>query len=78
MEGSNASDILSLPPSVDKKIVYAVQISGILLIILFCLINLTVPNLVSGDNEKLWIGLLGSSIGYLLPNPTLKNQLKFL
>lgn len=81
MEASNksvsAASISSEPPTADKKVVYAVQISAILIIIIFCLINLTIPTL-SGDNEKLWVGLLGSSIGYLLPNPSLKNRIKFV
>ena len=63
-------------PTLDRKIVYAVQIAAIFIIIIFCLVNLTLKEL-SGDNEKLWVGLLGSSIGYLLPNPSLKNKIHF-
>ena len=53
-----------------NKIVYIIQVVAILLIIIFCLVNLTWQFTVG--NEKLWIGLLGSCIGYLLPNPRIK------
>ena len=72
-----AASITSYPSqTLDRKIVYSVQIVAIFIIIIFCLVNLTLKEL-SGDNEKLWVGLLGSSIGYLLPNPSLKNKIHF-
>lgn len=60
---------------VDRRIVYAVQVCAVIIIILFCLFNLTIPSLHNEKLEKLWIGILGSSLGYLLPNPTLKNRI---
>ena len=72
-----SASIASYPSqTLDRKIVYSMQIVAIFIIILFCLVNLTLKEL-SGDNEKLWVGLLGSSIGYLLPNPSLKNKIHF-
>lgn len=56
-----------------NKTIFIIQILTILLIILFCLINLTWKLTVA--NEKVWVGLLGSCIGYLLPNPRLKRLL---
>lgn len=70
------TSITSQPPTLDRKIVYGVQVVTLLLIVVFCLVNLTVTTL-AGANEKLWIGLLGSCVGYLLPNPTLKNSIRF-
>lgn len=57
---------------IDKKIIFGVQVAAVLLLAVFCLINLTVPGLENEKFEKLWIGLLGSCVGYLLPNPSLK------
>lgn len=62
----------------DRRLVYVVQVSAIILIILFCLFNLTIPSLANEKLEKLWIGLLGSSVGYLLPNPSLKNRITLI
>ena len=70
----STTSIASQPPTLDRKIVYGVQVVTILIIVVFCLVNLTVKDL-AGGNEKLWVGLLGSCIGYLLPNPTLKNRI---
>lgn len=60
---------------IERRIVYGVQVVGILLIIITCLLNLSIPNLHNDKLEKLWVGLLFSSIGYLLPNPSLKKRL---
>jgi hypothetical protein len=55
---------------VDKKIVYGVQVCIATLLILFCLLNLTL--LENEKLEKLWIGLLGSCVGYLIPSPMIR------
>ncbi len=65
------------PSTLDSKIVFGAQVSIIFIVIVFSLVNLTL-NELSGDSEKLWVGLLGSCIGYILPNPSLKNRLKLL
>ena len=74
MEG-NSSVISEHNTHVDQKIVYFVQITAVSLVVIFCLLNLTIPSLQNDRLEKLWIGLLGSSIGYLLPSPNLKNRI---
>ena len=56
----------------DKHIGFIFHITLVLLIAVFCLLNLTVPALKDEKLEKYWVGLLGSCIGYLLPNPSLK------
>ena len=53
-----------------NKIVYIVQVIAILIIIIFSLINLSWK--LTPENEKLWVSLLASCLGYLLPNPRLK------
>jgi hypothetical protein len=68
---NNSVSIRSVP-AVDKRIAFSVQIAAVLIIVLFCLLNLTVPYLENQRLEKYWVGLLGSSIGYLVPNPKLK------
>lgn len=76
-KAQSVTSITSQPPTLDRKIVYGVQVVTILIIVVFCLVNLTVKDL-AGSNEKLWVGLLGSCVGYLLPNPTLKNSIRFI
>ena len=72
---SVASSLMLEPPTLDRKIVYGVQVATIFIIVIFCLVNLTLEVLPT-ENEKLWVGLLGTSIGYLLPNPNLKNRFR--
>lgn len=66
-------------PSARGKILFIVQVSAILLVVICSLINLSISyNLPHMDkkDDKLWIVLLSSTIGYLLPNPKLKSGLK--
>ena len=72
---SVASSLMLEPPTLDRKIVYGVQVATIFIIVIFCLVNLTLEVLPT-ENEKLWVSLLGTSIGYLLPNPNLKNRFR--
>jgi len=51
------------------EVVFFSQIVALYIVIITCLINLS---LTSGTQE-LWISLLSASIGYLLPNPSIKN-----
>ncbi len=45
------------------------------IIILYLIIITAVVNLSFGSgNDKLWIALLSSSIGYALPNPSIKKK----
>lgn len=48
-----------------SEIVFFVQVILVYIVVITSIVNLT---LGSQDN-KLWISLLSSSIGYLLPNP---------
>lgn len=61
--------------SLNCRIIYTVQVAVIFILILFSLLNLTIPRLANENLEKLWIGLLGTCVGYLLPNPKLKTPL---
>jgi len=51
-------------------VVFFCQVAIIFTIVVTSIINLS---LQTGD-DKLWIALLSSSIGYILPNPTLKHN----
>lgn len=69
--------VLSEPPTKDQRIVYGVQVTLLYILIITCILNLSIPSLrLEGKFEHLWIGLLSSCIGYLLPNPNLKNRIK--
>lgn len=63
---------------VHKKLLFIVQVSAILLVISCSLINLSISHYSYSDkkDDKLWIVLLSSTLGYLLPNPKLKTGLK--
>jgi len=52
------------------EVVYISQVIALYLLIFTCLINLSIRN----DKSELWCSLLSSSIGYLLPNPSLKRE----
>lgn len=52
------------------EVVFLSQIIALYLLIISCLINLSIQN---GNNE-LWCSLLSASIGYLLPNPSIKRD----
>lgn len=67
--------ILSEPPTRDQRLVYALQVILLYILILVCVLNLSIPYIRFEKLEYLWIGLLSSSIGYLLPNPSLKNRI---
>lgn len=70
MISSDNSTVSSSSARYRNKIVYIVQVLAILVIIVFALINLSLN--LTPVNEKLWVSLLASCIGYLLPNPRLK------
>ncbi len=53
-------------------VIFIVQI-----IIVYIVVITSIVNLALGTNDaKLWMALLSSNIGYLLPNPTLKEKKK--
>ena len=49
-------------------ILFSVQVSIIFVVTLFSLLNLT----MQWGNQNLWIVLLTSCLGYIMPNPKLK------
>ena len=51
-----------------SEAVFFSQTILIYLVVLTCIINLSCSN----DNTSIWIALLSSSLGYILPNPSLK------
>lgn len=53
-----------------QEVVYFSQILALYLVIFVCLINLSIGN----DRNDIWISLLSASVGYLLPNPSLKQR----
>ena len=53
-----------------EEIVFLCQV-----LVLFTVILISIYNLTTGhDNSNLWTALLSSSLGYLLPNPTLRRN----
>ena len=53
-----------------EEIVFLCQV-----LILFTVIPVSIYNLTTGhENYNLWTALLSSSLGYLLPNPTLRRN----
>ena len=57
----------SMPKS---EIVFFVQVILIYIVVITSIVNLT----INKDEGKLWTALLSSSLGYILPNPTLKKR----
>ena len=53
-----------------SEIVYFTQVILIYVICITAIVNLTLYK----EDSKLWVGLLCSNIGYLLPNPTIKKN----
>jgi len=54
-----------------SAIVFSCQVVLIYIVTIVSLVNLTTGG---GGEGKVWIALLGSCIGYLLPNPSLKKR----
>lgn len=50
------------------EVVFFSQIVALYIVIIACLINLSIGN----EGKELWISLLSASIGYILPNPSIK------
>ncbi len=56
-----------------QDILFIAQIGIIFIIILACILNLSIfPH---DDFSSVWIALLSSSLGYLLPNPNPKRKI---
>lgn len=50
-----------------QQIIFFTQVILIYVVVITCIVNLAYGN----EPRELWISLLGSSIGYILPTPTL-------
>ena len=59
----------SIPKS---QFVFAVQVILIYIIVITSVVNLTIN--VDESQSKIWIILLSSCLGYILPNPTIKKN----
>ncbi len=51
-----------------SEVVFVTQVLLVYIVVIVSIVNLT----IGGAEDKLWIALLSSSIGYILPNPSLK------
>jgi hypothetical protein len=51
-----------------SEIVFFAQVILVYIVVIVSIVNLT----IGSDEDKLWIALLSSSIGYILPSPSLK------
>jgi len=54
------------------EIVFFVQVIMVYVVVIVSIVNLTIGR----TDEKLWIALLSSGIGYILPNPSLRPNIK--
>lgn len=53
-----------------SEIVYFCEMIVVYIIIITLIVNLSLSN----GSSELWISLLSSAIGYLLPNPSLRQE----
>ena len=53
-----------------SEVVFFVQMFIILLLILLCIVKLTVIN-ANSEETSVWISILSSLVGYILPTPRL-------
>jgi hypothetical protein len=51
-------------------VAYVCQVIAIFTVILACLVNLSIGD----DKAALWSSLLSGSLGYMLPNPKIRNK----
>ena len=76
---ANSTVSTTTPTTARSKLLFTVQVSTIIFVIICALINLSISHYtqhIDQKDDKLWIVLLSSSLGYLLPNPKLKSELK--
>ena len=67
METVSHSSNINCPPSRKSDVVFFSQVILIYIVVICSLINISL-----GSSLQLWIILLTSCLGYLLPNPSLK------
>ena len=64
-----------------KEVMYFVQMFILLVVILSCILNLSIPGLQAGENpvpKELWIILLSTCLGCILPSPKMHADKHFL
>ena len=62
--------MLNLLASATDVIAFLSQVVAVYIVIIISLLNLT----RGADNKELWVSLLSSSVGYLLPAPILTKK----
>ena len=60
----------NLSSNTTDLIVFLAQVAAVYTVIIISLFNLT----QGADDKELWVSLLSSSVGYLLPAPILTNK----
>lgn len=53
-----------------QEVMFFCQVIALYMVIIVCLVEIVTGN----EETKLWFSLLAGSIGYLLPNPSLKKE----
>ena len=72
---SDTSRLSSIKKALDKSdTLYASQIILVYIIVIASICNLSIGT----EQRELWIALLSSSLGYLLPNPSSKSRHDFI
>lgn len=56
-----------------QEVVFFAQIIIIYIVIICCIINLSLGH----SNSNLWVALLSSCLGYLLPSPSMQQHSKY-
>ena len=60
-----------------SEFVFFTQAILIYIVVMAAIVNLSLPKPEGYKNDdKLWVALLSSSVGYILPNPSLKDLTK--
>ena len=62
--------MLNLSSNATDVIAFFCQVVAVYIVIIISLLNLT----RGADNKELWVSLLSSSVGYLLPAPILTKK----
>ena len=53
-----------------QEVIYFTQVVLIYIVVIACIVNLSFWD----DNQSLWVSLLSSCIGYILPSPKLRKN----
>ena len=72
MTTGSMSSAGSKPWTKKNFVVYIVQLAVLTIVILVALLNLSLG--WQKDNKEMWVAMLSSCIGYMLPAPSYKNK----